>query len=431
MQFCFAMEIRGWGRLISGNKDEPRPRGVKGRGQMLTSCDVSSLVIDSLCDHARGQNVAVACFYFDFAARKEQSLTSMLGALLRQAVGGLGEVPEEIARAYEDQKKVIGGRGPQLSDIVKILQTATSERPTFICIDALDECVAEHRAKLLNSLNQILQNSPGTRIFVTGRPHIQDEIRKRLSGRVATIRITPRRDDIIRYLHSRLDEDTAPDAMDSSLEADILEKIPEDVSEMYVEVTTLRKLSYLRLSANRCISRFLLVSLNIDAILKETTIHHRRQKLNAMTDGLGLRDAYGATLSRIKGQGGRKARLGMDALMWISHSERPLKSDELRHALAVEIGSPNFSSDNVPSIGTLLACCQGLVVVDKEASDVRLIHFTLQEYLRAHPELLGTAHSTMAETCLSYLNSQQAKALPAVSRPDLQGTPFLEYSSLY
>jgi len=240
MQFCFAMGIRGWGRLISGNGDEHR--GMKGRGQMLTSCDVSSLVIDSLCDQARGQNVAVACFYFDFAAKKEQSSTSMLGALLKQAVGGLGEVPEDIARAYEDQKKVIGGRGPQLSDIVKILQTTTSEKPTFICIDALDECVAEHRVKILNSLNQILQKSPGTRIFVTGRPHIQDEIGKRLSGRLATIRITPKRGDIIRYLHSRLDEDTTPDAMDTSLEAEILKKIPEDVSEMYVGVTTLRKL---------------------------------------------------------------------------------------------------------------------------------------------------------------------------------------------
>ena len=69
--------------------------------------------------------------------------------------------------------------------------------------------------------------------------------------------------------------------------------------------------SYFELSTDRYISRFLLVSLNIDAILQETTIYHRRQKLNAMTDGLGLGDAYGTTLDRIKGQGGRKARLGM------------------------------------------------------------------------------------------------------------------------
>ena len=38
---------------------------------------------------------------------------------------------------------------------------------------------------------------------------------------------------------------THPDAMDSGLEADIL-KIPKDISEMWVWVTTPRKLSYLQ-----------------------------------------------------------------------------------------------------------------------------------------------------------------------------------------
>ena len=199
---------------------------------MLTSCDVSSLVIDKLCDQARGRRVAVACFYFDFAAQKEQSSASMLGAVLKQVVSGLDEVPKEIAQAYNDHKKVIDGRGLQLADIVKMLQTTASKRPTFICIDALDECVAGYRVKLLDSLNQILRRSPGTRVFVTGRPQIQAEVRSRLSGRVTALRITPRRHDIISYLHTRLGEDTKPGAMDSSLKADILKKIPEDVSEM-------------------------------------------------------------------------------------------------------------------------------------------------------------------------------------------------------
>ena len=150
-----------------------------------------------------------------------------------------------------------------------------------------------------------------------------------------------------------------------------------------------------------------------------------------MTDGLGLEGAYSETLSRIKGQGEEEARLGMAALMWISHSERPLKADELCHALGVEIGSPNLDEDNVPSISTLLGSCQGLVTVDKEASTIRLIHFTLQEYFRAHPQLFGNAHSTMAETCLSYLNSHQVKALSTSPSRALRGTPFLEYSSLY
>jgi len=150
-----------------------------------------------------------------------------------------------------------------------------------------------------------------------------------------------------------------------------------------------------------------------------------------MTDGLGLEDAYGATLVRIKGQGGERARLGLAALMWISYSERPLKANELCHALAVEIGSPNLNVHNAPSMGTILACCQGLVVVEKETSTVRLIHFTVQEYLRAHPDLFGASHSTMAETCLSYLNSHQVKAFPIFPFPDPRDTPFLRYSSLY
>jgi len=44
--------------------------------------------------------------------------------------------------------------------------------------------------------------------------------------------IGPRKADIIGYLLARLDEDETPDAMDQSLVADILEKIPENMSEM-------------------------------------------------------------------------------------------------------------------------------------------------------------------------------------------------------
>ena len=195
-------------------------------------------MIDSLCDRAGEQNATVVCFYFDFTVQKEQSPTSTMGALLKQVVGGLEEIPQEISRAYQKQKKALGGRGPRLSDIVKMLQTTSSKERTFICIDALDECVLEHRAKVLGSLNQILQKSPETRIFVTGRPHIRPEIRRRLAGRVTSLSISTKRGDIVRYLHFRLEEDTTPDAMDSRLEVDILKKIPGGISEMCVGPAT-------------------------------------------------------------------------------------------------------------------------------------------------------------------------------------------------
>jgi len=150
-----------------------------------------------------------------------------------------------------------------------------------------------------------------------------------------------------------------------------------------------------------------------------------------MTNGLGLGDFYDATIERIKAQGGDKPRLMMAALMWISHAERPLKVDELCHARAVELGSTDFNTDNVPSISILVGCCQGLITVDKEASTVRLIHFTLQEYLSAHSNIFSRPHSAMAEICLTYLNSQQVKVHSTAPSPDAQNTPFLEYRSVY
>ena len=112
-----------------------------------------------------------------------------------------------------------------------MLQDTSSSRPTFISIDALDECVPEYRAKLLESLQQILHRSPSTQIFLTGRFHVRDEVEKHLSQRVATVTITPTKADIIRFLRAKLREDTL-DAMNNTLEGDIIKSIPETASEL-------------------------------------------------------------------------------------------------------------------------------------------------------------------------------------------------------
>jgi len=421
------MVIRESAKHVLGMKDS----SLEGKREpMLTNGNGSSLVVDRLCDWTRGKNTPVTCFYFDFAARKEQSAASMLGSLLKQIIDGTGRISEEMWRALREQKEVVSGRRRQLIDIVKMLQLITSSRPTYMCIDALDECTAVQRFRLFDSLKVILEKSPGVRVFVTGRPHIQAEIEKRLAGPVASISIGPIRDDIVSYLRVRLSEDETPDAMDERLEADILERIPENVSEMCGAGRDGAKDPILHHWLIG-IYRFLLVSLNINSILQESTIHRRRERLSKITDGLGLGDVYDATIERIKAQDGDKARLGMGALMWISHAELQLTVDELCHALAIELRSTDFNLDNVPSMSTLLSCCQGLITVEKEAPTVRLIHFTLKEYLAARPEIFGRYHSTMAEMCLTYLNSETVKALsidPPTHIPDI---PFLEYCSLY
>ena len=94
------------------------------------------------------------------------------------------------------------------------------------------------------------------------------------------------------------------------------------------------------------VSRFLLVSLNIDAILGGFTISERRQKLDGVTKGRNLGDAYSTTLARMKVQKEGRSRIGMKARMWVSNSGRQLYTTELFHALGVKIASTDLDVGN-------------------------------------------------------------------------------------
>ena len=174
------------------------------------------------------------CFYFDFAARNEQSPVNILGSLLRQLIRGQGEIPEVIARDFRKEKMSIGGRGLQVSGILNMFQTITATRRTFICVDAIDECVPEHRIVVLESLGQMLKGSPDTRIFMTGRSHVRSEVQRELGRTASFIFIRATEDGVLRFLRERLRMDTIPNMMSSTLRGDIMKSIPAISSETYV-----------------------------------------------------------------------------------------------------------------------------------------------------------------------------------------------------
>ena len=206
---------------------------------LLIGCDDSSLVIDKLCDEAVEEDPTVAYFYFDFTARNEQSPVNMLGSLLSQLVSGQGEIPEVIARDFRKAKM---SRGPQVSGILRMFREITATRRTFICVDALDECVLEHRNVVLESLREILQGSPNTRLFMTGRPHVRSEVGRGLGGTAKFIFIRATEDGVVRLLREKLRKDTVPDIMSTTLEEDIMGSILAIASETYVGMRLRAKL---------------------------------------------------------------------------------------------------------------------------------------------------------------------------------------------
>ena len=170
--------------------------------------------------------------------------------------------------------------------------------------------------------------------------------------------------------------------------------------------------------------------LGMAAILGETTRARRQKMLTTVaTVGVALSNVYSETLQRIREQNEGLSRLGMQVLMWVSHSQRPLQIQELCHALAVEIGSTDLDLDNAPSVDTVLDSCLELVIIDKN-STLRLIKDSLREYL-SNQNIFPRAHQTLAETCLTCLNFFKVNNLSSGSTRDLPYTSFFEYCSLY
>ena len=190
-------------------------------------------MIDTLCDQAKREDIAVACLYYDFLSQQEQTIANMMGAILKQLICR-GDIPENVREEFQEGKKEIGGRGVRLADLKQMLRIAIASLPqVFICIDALDECLSKDIPELLESLRDIVRWSPSTRIFLTGRFHAKEAIQKYFDKAVM-LPISPNTEDIRNYLEMRLDRDVEPEAMDNNLRADIVSSILEKMSDMYV-----------------------------------------------------------------------------------------------------------------------------------------------------------------------------------------------------
>ena len=199
---------------------------------MLTRNKISSLVIDTLRKRTRGQNIAVAFLYCDYQAHKDQSAVNLIGGLVRQTALRAPRIPSEIQSAFDESKQE-GGDGLQLPDMVKLfVKVSGSIRIVYICVDAVDEVLPQHRSEFLRALQQILQDAPNVRLFLTGRPYIRGELDKYLTKKAYAIHIVADQDDITRYLSRKMEDDRDPGSMTEDLKNNIMKTILEKTSGM-------------------------------------------------------------------------------------------------------------------------------------------------------------------------------------------------------
>ena len=190
-------------------------------------------MIDKLSSRIGEDRISVIYHYCNFQNRKSQVTARILASLLKQVVSRLEVIPVEIDRVFQEANQGCGARGLLVSEICKLLLAALrSQKRTFICIDALDECATKHRPEFLRSLHSVVRSSPNVRLFLTGRPHIQAQLEEYHSRALRIVLFKPVKRDIRIYLEMKLQDDPFPDAMDNGLEKGIMEVIPEMMSEM-------------------------------------------------------------------------------------------------------------------------------------------------------------------------------------------------------
>jgi len=158
----------------------------------------------------------------------------MIGSLLRQlALGAVGTVVE-IKDAFEKSRQG-GGKSLRLPEMLGLfVKTISSCDRVYVCVDAIDELVPQYRPEFLRALQQLIQEAPNMRLFLTGRPHIRGALDKHLTKGAFIIHIVPDQEDIGKYLRRKIDDDDDhdPDLMTEDLKNDIMKTMLEKASEM-------------------------------------------------------------------------------------------------------------------------------------------------------------------------------------------------------
>ena len=183
-------------------------------------------MIDDLLKYA---NIRVACLYADYKDQTNQTLVHILGSFLRQFLTNVPEpIPDEIIQKLDNiQYK---GKKFETGDTLALLKLRLHQfKYAFICIDAIDELEPKVRHQLFNVLEDLVTNN-NTRIFLTGRGHVEGEVQKHFKvAQEHTVNISASQHDIREFVRHNIKEDhyLNPDAMDTLLAKGIEDAITE------------------------------------------------------------------------------------------------------------------------------------------------------------------------------------------------------------
>ncbi|KAK1720292.1 uncharacterized protein BDZ83DRAFT_630998 [Colletotrichum acutatum] len=376
--------------------------GAPGSGKSV----VSGHVIKYL------QSYNLDCSYFFFKNDAKATITQMLLSLAYQMTECNFEARQNFLFMIQNGDEV------NTQDHTVIWNTLFLGRlfkiqypqPHFWVIDALDECGKKSLVSLVQKFSKIEPSVP-LRIFLTSRPDSPEAPVEQLLNeeRIQRLELHTGQEesmkDIAAYIRSRPRLSRLLDDNDSS------EKIVSSILE-------------------RSRGIFLWASLMVDRLDSLYSLEDMQKALDQVPSEMN--GFYGKILEGISNSA--NADKANCILRWVVCAPVPMKIDELKEAIRLDIGHTLLVSTS----GDIFAeICRNLVKTGHN-SEINFMHQTVREYLTSWASNLyidhRAGHADIAAICLKFLNSQ-AFARHTTRRKNQgsvrQGSSsFAEYASL-
>ena len=153
----------------------------------------------------------MAYFYFDFRDADKQKLVNLLPSLLIQLSAWSDPCCDILSRLYSAHNRgVQKPSDPAMVECLKEMLSFEAQGPTFIIMDALDECpimstIPSPREEVLDLVDELISlHLPNVHICVTSRPeHDIQAVFKDLTPRAVSLHDeSGQQEDIVDYVAS-------------------------------------------------------------------------------------------------------------------------------------------------------------------------------------------------------------------------------------
>jgi len=187
----------------------------------------------------------MAYFYFDFRDIDKQKLQDLLPSLLIQLSARSDSCCDILSCFYSSHDR--GVRKPHdraMIECLKEMLTRDEQRPTYIILDAIDECplrssVGSPREEVLDFINELVGlQLPNVHICVTSRPEVDIQaILRPLTPRPVSLHDqSGQKQDIADYVHYFVETDRRMRRWRDEDKDLVIKTLPEKADGMYVSL---------------------------------------------------------------------------------------------------------------------------------------------------------------------------------------------------